>query len=257
MTRSLPLLAMLLVASVPAAFAKVPSGDEVIVRMQQARRRGSEDASSLMRVEITAANGERTTRTVAMYRRQCGDEFRNLLVFRDPPDLTGAAVLTTSRPERRPDMWMYLPELGRVRQLNAFAQSETFMGSDVTYEDLGAIAIDGRASRLVAEAALDGEPVYKVESQPRPGEAWSHVRSWVSRTTYLPLRIEYFDRVGALARVARFRDVRLVRGIPTPFSIEMENTETGHRTALTLLEADYFRALDCDLFRQEHLAHLH
>jgi outer membrane lipoprotein-sorting protein len=246
----------LALASSGAVTASELSGREIIVRMQQARLEGSEDASSVVRVEISSATGDQVTRTIAMYRRQCGDEFRNLVVFRDPPDLSGAALLTSSRPDRRPDMWMYLPELGRVRQLNAFAQSESFLGSDLTYEDLGAIAIDGRTHRFLTEASLDGEPVYKVDSEPRPGEPWGRVLSWVSRATFLPVRIEYFDRVGALIRVARFGDVRSVRGIPTPFSIEMENAETGHRTRLTLLAADYFRDLDCNLFREDHLARL-
>ncbi|HEY2389382.1 MAG TPA: outer membrane lipoprotein-sorting protein [Candidatus Binatia bacterium] len=255
MTTRIAFFLVLALAAAASARAGTPSGEEVIGRMRTARLAGSEDASSLMRVEIASSDGARSTRTLAMYRRQCGDEFRNLVVFRDPPDLSGAAVLTVSRPEGRPDMWMYLPELGRVRQLNAFAQRETFMGSDLTYEDLGAIAIEGRANRVVGEAELDGEPVYKVESRSRPGEAWSRVRSWVSRTSYLPVRIEYFDAAGALARVARFSDVRTVRGIPTPFTIEMQNADTGHRTTLTLLEADYDRKLDCALFRQDHLAH--
>ena len=249
-------ISVLLAVASGAASGSEPSGHEIIVRMQHARLAGNEDASSVVRVEIASSSGDQTTRTVAMYRRQCGDEFRNLVVFRDPPDLSGAALRTSSRPDRRPDMWMYLPELGRVRQLNAFAQSENFMGSDLTYEDLGTIAIDGRTHRFLTEAELDGEPVYKVESQPSPSEPWSRVVSWVSRASFLPVRIEYFDRVGALVRVARFGDVRTVRGIPTAFSIEMENAETGHRTTLTLLEADYFRDLDCDLFREEHLARL-
>jgi hypothetical protein len=232
------------------------TGDEIIARMQRARLAGSEDASSLVRVDI-AAGGDRTTRTVAMYRRRCGADFRNLVVFRDPPDLSGAALLTSSRQNARPDMWMYLPELGRVRQLNAFAQSETFMGSDLTYEDIGAIAIDGRTHHFLAEAELDGEPVYKVESEPRSDEPWGRVYSWVSRSSFLPVRIEYFDRVGVLARVIRFRDVRMVRDIPTPFTIEVETAGRDHTTTLTLLEADYFRALDCNLFREDHLARLH
>ena len=248
---------LLAVAIGGPVIAAEPSGREIVVRMQQARLAGSEDATSVVRLEIRSSSGDETTRTVAMYRRQCGDESRNLVVFRDPPDLSGAVLLTASRPDRRPDMWMYLPELGRVRQLNAFAQSERFMGSDLTYEDLGAITIDGREHRLLTEAELDGEPVYKVKSAPRAGEASGGTLTWVSRTTFLPVRIDSFDRVGVLVKTAHFGDVRTVRGIPTPFSIELENAESGQRTRLTLLEADYFRDLDCDLFRKEHLAHLH
>jgi hypothetical protein len=244
-------LVMVLVA---AARADALSGGDIIARMQQARQRGSEDASSVFRLELRATDGTTSTRTIAMYRRRCGDESRNLVVLRAPADESGAAVLTASHPDRGPDMWMYLPELGRVRQLNAFAQSERFMGSDLTYEDLGAIAIDRREHRFLAEATLGGEPVYKVESVPAAGSAYGNVLTWVSRTTFLPVRIDYFDRVGVLVKTARFGDVRTVQGIPTPFAIEIADADTGHRTQLTLLSAEYDRGLDCRLFRQDRLA---
>jgi hypothetical protein len=251
----LTLLTMLLVlAAARGAGAETISGREIILRMQQARVRGSEDASSVFRLELHDTNGDMTSRTIAMYRRQCGNESRNLIVFRAPADLAGASLLTSSSPDRRPDMWMYLPELGRVRQLNAFAQSERFLGSDLTYEDFGAIAIDGREHRFLVEATLDGEFVYKVDSIPKYSDAYGRVLTWVSRETFLPVRIDYFDRVGTLVKTARFRDVRIIQGIPTPFVIEMENADTGHRTELTLLATEYYGGLDCGAFRETHLA---
>jgi hypothetical protein len=243
----------MLAAMAPAAAAGDLSGREIIVRMQRARLQGSEDASSVFRLELRSRSNDEMTRTVAMYRRQCGDESRNLVVFREPADVSGAALLTAARPNERPDMWMYLPELGRVRQLNAFAQSERFMGSDLSYEDLGAVAIDGREHHFLTEATLEGEPVYKVYSVPKFSDVYGRVVTWVSRETFLPARIDYFDRVGVRLKTARFTDVRTIRGIPTPFSIEIEDADTGHRTLLTLLSADYFRGLDCDLFREKHL----
>ncbi len=241
-------------ATAPAAALQL-SGGEIIGRMEQARDEGGADASSVLRLEIGSGD-DALVRTVAIYRRRCGGEMRSLVVLRDPPDVSGTAVLTAARAGGRPDMWMYLPELGRVRQLNAFAQSERFMGSDLTYEDLGVMTIAGRDHRFLGEAELEGEPVYKVVSRPTPREETGRLLTWVNRATFLPVRIDTFDRVGAMVRTARFADVRDVRGIPTPFSIDLDNLESGRRTRLTLLEVDYFRDLDCNLFREERLAHL-
>ena len=249
--------AVLLAAFATPATATELSGREVILRMQAARAQGNEDASSVVRVELRTRDGDAVTRTIATYRRQCGDEARSLIVFREPADVSGTVLLTAAHPDRRPDMWLYLPELGRVRQLNAWAQSERFMGSDLTYEDLGAIAVDRREDRLVAEGELDGAPVYKVDSVPAEGESYGRVVSWVSRANFLPVRIDYYDRAGARVKTARFGDVRTIKGVATPFAIEMEDAETGHRTRLTLLEADYFGGLTCDLFREHRLAGRH
>ena len=128
------------------------------------------------------------------------------------------------------------------------------MGTDFTYEDLGAVAIDASEHRLTASGTLDDEPVYKVQSTPRGADSYGKVVTWVSRQTFLPVRIDYFDHVGILQRTGRFSDVRVVKGIPTPFAIEVTNVETGHRTRLTLLEADYYQGLDCDLMTEQHLS---
>jgi hypothetical protein len=145
-----------------------------------------------------------------------------------------------------PDAWVWLPELGRPRQLNAATRGESFLGSDLTYEDLGAIALDEREHRLVGERTMDGEPAWEVESAPRVPDVYSRVVTWVHRMTALPVRVEYRDRKDALLKVGRFGDVRVVQGTPTAFALTMENVQTGHRTELTLLEVDYAQPIDCE-----------
>jgi hypothetical protein len=247
------LVALVLLGLPSVAAAADLSGRDVIARMLMTRAQGSEDAMSVLRLELISGSGGQVTRTVATYRKQCGDESRNLAVFREPADVAGSAVLSTSHPERGDDVWLYLPELGRVRQVNPNARSETFLGTDFTYEDLGMVEIDAREHRLTSSGTLDGEPVYRVQSTPRGVDTYGKVITWVSRETFLPVRIDYFDRVGVLLRSGRFSDVRMVKGIPTPFDIEIENVQTGHRTHLTLLAADYYGGLDCDLFTERHL----
>lgn len=251
----LPAAAALALALLPAPAASQDlSGRDVMTRMLMTRAQGSDDAQSVLRLDLVAGDGSRVTRTVATYSKRCGDESRNLVVFRTPADVAGSAVLTASHPEQGDSVWLYLPELGRVRQVNPSARGETFMGTDFTYEDLGVVAIDAREHRLTAGGTLDGEPVYKVQSVPRGLDAYGKVVTWVSRTTFLPVQIDYFDHVGMLLKTGRFSDVRMVKGIPTPFAIEMRNIQTGHRTLLTLLAADYYGGLECDLLTERHLA---
>src|SRR4029079_18039704 len=126
------------------------------------------------------------------YRKDCDGSSRQLVVMREPADVAGAAFLSWIHSDRYPDMWLYLPELGRPRQLNPATRGESFMGSDFTYEDLGAPARDGRTHEIVGEAAIDGGPAYQVESRPRASDLYGRIVTWVSRASFLPLRVEYF-----------------------------------------------------------------
>jgi hypothetical protein len=240
-----------LLAAAPARAADL-SGRDIIARMQAVRAQG-DDQVSVYRIALITRGGARVTRTVALYRKQCGDGARHLLVFLDPADMAGAGFLTWSYPDRMPDMWLYLPELGRVRQMNAAAQGESFMGTDLTYEDLGPGPVDARVHRLLGVQEVDRQRTYRVESVPLGPSAYGKVLTWVSRETFLPVRVHYYDRAGRLLKIGRFRDVKLVKGVPTPFTIDMENVQTGHRTEIALLEADYDRGLECERLTKRHL----
>jgi outer membrane lipoprotein-sorting protein len=229
------------------------SGADIIAQMEMRRVQG-DDAVSVLDVTLVSSGGARTTRTVATYRKHCGDDWRILSVVREPADVAGTGLLSWIHPDRSPDMWLYLPELGRIRQLNAFAQAETFMGSDLTYEDLTGQVFHARTHALVGEEDVDDEPTYRVESlRTSDLDGYARIVTWVSRQTFMPVRIEYYDRDSRLEKLGAFRDVREVKGIFTPAAITMENVQTGHRTEIAVREVDFGRALQCDLFTRRRL----
>src|SRR5262245_10001741 len=92
--------------------ARALTGDEVMLRSLQVRTVG-DSASSTLRVELRAKDGAKVTRTVETYRKDCDGSSRQLVVMREPADVAGAAFLSWIHRDRYPDMWLYLPELGR------------------------------------------------------------------------------------------------------------------------------------------------
>ncbi|MCC6766855.1 MAG: outer membrane lipoprotein-sorting protein [Deltaproteobacteria bacterium] len=244
---------MLALAAWGPAPAGAISGDEVMRRSLEARNLGDE-AYRAYRVELTARDGSTVTRTVSTYRKNCDGASKQLVVFREPSDIAGAAFLSWIHPHRMPDMWLYLPELGRPRQVNAATRGESFLGSDFTYEDLGAPTQDERTHLLVDEPVVESEPTYRIESRPRAIDHYARILTWVRQTSFLPVRVEYFDARDALEKVGRYFDVRVVNGIPTLAALEMANVRTGHRTAVTLLDAEYDRPVDCAIFSERWLS---
>lgn len=246
-------IALLVVLSAGTAGAEL-SGADIVERMQLRRLEG-DDAVTVLDVALVDRGGARTTRTVETYRKRCGEQWRSLSVVRQPADVAGAGVLSWIHPDRRPDMWLYLPELGRIRQLSALAQGESFMGSDLTYEDVTGQAFHERTHELLGEEELDGEPTYRVESRRTSDvDSYARIMTWVSRRTFIPVRIEYYDGDERLLKVGAFGGVREVKGIPTPATITMENVQTGHRTEISMREVDFDRALQCELFTRRRLA---
>ena len=202
-----PVLAMLglaLTAGAPAAF----TGRDLIAMATNARA-CDRDATTAYRLVLGSKGGDEVSRTIVAYQKKAGYRSKRLIFFREPEDLAGTGLLVWIT-ERGPEQWIYLPELGRVRQINPIAQGESFMGTDFTYADLGEFNVDARAHELVGEEDMDGQPTYKIVSTPRWPSAYSKVLTWVSRETFLPVLIEYYDTAGALLKTGRVGDVRPV-----------------------------------------------
>lgn len=251
MSKQIVVLTLALAAALPSAALGALSGRDVIVKMKDARECGK-DNTAAWRMVLATKRGDEVTRTLVNYRKRSPEESKTLIFFRAPEDVAGTGLLVRSH-GGTDSQWLYLPDLGRVRQINASAHGESFMGTDFTYADLGDTEVDERTHQLVGEEDLEGEPTYKVESLPKEATTYSKVVTWVSRETFLPVRVDYYDPAGALLKTGRFRDVRRVKDIPQPFAIDMQNVQTGHRTQLSLLELTCDPGLDDDLFTERHL----
>jgi len=242
---------LVLILALPSA-APAFSGRDVIAKAKDARECGK-DTKSVYRMVLTSKRGDAVTRTLVTYWKKYGEDSKSIVFFREPEDVAGTGLLVWSAKGRDDDQWLYLPDLGRVRQINASARGDSFMGTDFSYDDLGDTDVDERTHQLLGEEEMDGQPAYKIESLPKDAAAYSKVMTWVSRETFLPARIDYYDPGGALLKTGHFRDVRKVKGIPQAFAIGMENVQTGHRTQLSLLEIDCDGGLDADLFTERQL----
>jgi outer membrane lipoprotein-sorting protein len=94
-----------------------------------------------------------------------------------------------------------------------------------------------------------------VESVPRDtgGADFSRKVSWIDQATRLPLREEYYDRRGDLARVFTAEELREIQGFWTATRRVMKNVQSGHRTEVVLADVRYNQKLAPDLFTERAL----
>jgi len=111
-----------------------------------------------------------------------------------PEYLRGMTILTIEAENRSHDSFLYLPSLGKVRRVTTAQRHDSFLGSDVTYEDL--------ERRRVADYELgapeirewDGEPVYVIRGSSRRDFDYSHLVFVVARSDGAILETQYFKR---------------------------------------------------------------
>lgn len=229
------------------------SARDIIGKMKDAQEAG-QDSTRTLEMDLVDKRGAVSHRKLVVYRKKYGDEYKALAYFVEPAEVRGSGLLMWNHKAGEDDRWLYLSELDRVRRIRSSARGESFMGSDLSYEDLGAVDVDKRTHLLKGQETVDGERYYQVESTAKDGDdVYGKVVTCVSARTFLPVKAEFYDHDGILFKVGRFRDVDTIDGITLARRIEVENLKTEHRTALAFTEVKYNTGLADDLFTERHL----
>lgn len=131
-------------------------------------------------------------------------------------------------------LWMYMPKLDRRVGISPSMMLEPWMGSDLTNQDLlqaDALA-DAYTHEIVSREQVDGHTVYTIRSTPRDTAAvvWGRLEQQI-RADGVPLKVDYFDRDGTLARRITFSEPKAFgkRTLPTRWRIT-PMPETGEYT---------------------------
>jgi outer membrane lipoprotein-sorting protein len=207
-------------------------GERIVDSMEE-RMRG---AGSVGEMEMFIQRWNRTMRM--KFWEQYPDH--SLVRITAPAEDAGVGSLKLGR-----DLWTYNPKIDQVQKVPPSLMLDSWMGSDFTNDDVS------RASSLrhdydpdVPEASeWDATPTWRVPLIPKPSSpvVWEKVVIEVARDDYRPLRQEYYDETGKLARYMVFSDYRkLDDGRSYPFRWRMESLqEKGRYTEIRVLSMSF------------------
>ncbi len=163
------------------------------------------------------------------------------------------ALLTIQVAGKEDEQHVYLPAYKKTKRIASGDRTGLFAGTDFAYEDLRAEDLEKHAYRLLGEELVGGEPCWKIEAvaadeEERAESGYARREILVSKRRPIALEVRMYDKKsGALAKVARFSDVRDVGGFPKAHRVEMENRP---RESTTVAVATSWVA-DPDLGRED------
>ena len=79
-------------------------------------------------------------------------------MFDEPRDVKGTAFLIHAHKQEADDQWLYLPALKRVKRISSSNRSGSFMGSEFSYEDLGAQELENSHAATCATSLAANSP---------------------------------------------------------------------------------------------------
>jgi hypothetical protein len=186
---------------------------------------------------------------------------RTLIRFSYPNDIKGTAFLVWEQPKADDERFLYLPSLGRVRRIAGSEAQESFVGSDLTFEDIGGREFDDYTYRLIDDpnAAWTGpdgvkHPVYTLESRQRDANArFPRVVSRVRRDNFVVVHAVIYNRRDEPQKTFEVLKLEQVKGYWTSSELRMTDALQRTRTELVLDNVEYDVGLKPDAFSRREL----
>ena len=163
---------------------------------------------------------------------------RALVRFTEPARDAGNATLQLGS-----KTYVFNPKLNQVIKLPASAMSQSWMGSDFSYDDLSRSekVVDDYTHKLVATKTISGKKVYVIESVPKRGKPIVWGKQIISvRSDGVLYQVEYYDQRGARVRAMKADKISNLAGRPYPTVMTMStDAKPGQYTRVTTLSAKF------------------
>ena len=190
-----------------------------------------------------------------------GDAVRSLMFFHAPAQVAGIGFLQWTDPRGEDHQWLWLPALKRVRQISGGARSESFVGTDFSYEDLSIMveALDWQDDKATSTSlgveTIDGMACDVIEMRPTADAdvQYASVRLWLGQGDQLVRKFEFRDAAGTLLKTLLLSDIRTEQKIPSAHRLEMRNEQTGSHTTVMVSDLAYDTGIADEEFTQRRL----
>jgi len=232
---------------------------EVMDRAQAAFYSPGADMKARVTMDLINADGKKRTRVLSMLRKNLpgGREQRYFLYFHEPGDVRRTAFLVWKYPEKDDDRWIFIPAVNMTRRIAARDSRSSFVGSDFSYEDISGRDLAADSHTVLREEKLGDAACYVVQSTPKAAADFSRKLSWIDKTSWLPLKEEYYDAQNKLARVFTADKTEAIsaggKTYPTVLKRTMKNVQSGHRTEVVFENVSYDVGIAPDVFTERSL----
>ena len=151
-------------------------------------------------------NSKGKTRTHKMISKSKNGSEKQIIWFIEPKDDRGIAFLKIEHDNRDDEMRMWLPAFKKVRRISSKKKSDSFMGSDLSFEDLSNRRLNSNDYKRLEDAKWLGIDCYVLETVPKKESKSNYVRhvSWIDKNHMNILKEQSFNKKSKLEKEKHF-----------------------------------------------------
>ena len=205
--------------------------------------------SSKSEISMTLINLKKDRKkTKEMFSITTDDGNKMLLFFKTPKRDKGVGFLKVET-EDSDKLSLFIPKLKKIRRISSSNQSDSFMGSDLSFEDMLSRDLDDFNYNILEI----NDTIYVLESISKNDDSeYSRHVSWISKDELLIKKEDSYDREGNLLK-QKIYDQSLIKNYYLVSKIDVTNVQDNHRTILEINNLEVDSNISDDTFQEKNL----
>lgn len=213
------------------------------------------DMSNKTSMVLTNSKGK--SRTNMMVSKSTNGNKKQIIWFMEPKDDKGVAFLKIEHDDKDDEMRMWLPAFKKVRRISSKKKGDSFMGSDLSYEDLSSRELDEHEYNRLDDEIINGIDCYVMEISPTPKAKSSYSKhvSWIAKNGLYGVKEESYDKRGKLKKRKNFTYEKMKNYFVLQH-VFVNDMQKNHSTEVTFTDIQVDSGIEQDLFQEKNLKRL-
>ena len=242
------------VAGASRAAPETPDVQTIVSKANIVAYYQGDDGKAKVDLTITDKQGQKRQREFIILRKDVkdGGDQNYFVYFQRPPDVRRMTYLVHKHTDlnKDDDRWLYMPAIDRVNRIAAGDKRTSFVGSDFLYEDVSGRSLDEDTHELIETT----EATFVVKNVPKKPDTveFGYYNVAIDRKTFVPMKMEFFDKEGKLYRIIESKKVETIQDLPTVTQSVVQDLKTGSKTEMQFSNVEYNIKLK-DVFQERYL----
>ncbi|MBW2730827.1 MAG: outer membrane lipoprotein-sorting protein [Deltaproteobacteria bacterium] len=151
---------------------------------------------SRIKMILVNRRGQKRTRIVSISSSTTKGHDRSVARFNYPGGIRGTALVSHEGRDGKDTQWLFMPVLGRTRRIATTQMGDSFMGSELAYEDIKTLRVEDWSYKMLRKERFSKRPCWVIESRPVAGHDTSYgkTETWIDVELSVALKTMFFDK---------------------------------------------------------------
>jgi outer membrane lipoprotein-sorting protein len=192
---------------------------------------------------LTGKNEKEKVREAEMYQKGTDKK-----IYRYTQPESQAGIATLSLPGN--EMWMYMPALAKPKKITMLARSQSFTGTDFSYEDMATTPYADRYTPVFLKT--EGNAHFLQLNPKLTDSKYSKIIVKLDKIHGYPILMEFYNEKGQKFKEATYQYEK-IGSYWNAREVVMTDLEKSHSTKIQLTDVKFDQGLSDDLFTVDNL----